>query len=136
MLRPRLSFNVDENRRLIVIRYIGDIGGEDIVPEMLSRLSGVDKVWEYDSIFDLTRHNALVEMRDHDALAKGWLNMTAGRDAGRRTAVVSLDPLIAARLPLVQAMFPFRTMMLFTSMAAAEAWLGEERDTGEATSAA
>lgn len=128
MLRPRVLFAADQRRRLITIRYIGNIAGDIVVSTILDHLNVLERVWEYDSVFDLTRHEGLVEMRDHDAFARGWRNLAGGRDAGRRTAVVSLDPLIEARLPLLQSLFPFRTLMVFNSMSAAEAWLQEGRE--------
>ena len=123
MLRPRVGFAVDPTDLIVTVRYIGAIGGDHIVPAVLKGFAAVERAWDYDCIFDLSRHDGLVEIRDNDALARGWLNLTGGRDAGRRTAVVSSDPLIDARLPLIQPMFPFRTLMTFASVEAARGWL-------------
>lgn len=131
MLRPRVGFTVDQTDRIVTVRYIGAIGGDAIIPAVLGGFSAVEHVWKYDCIFDLSRHNGLVELRDNDALGRGWLNLSGGRDAGRLTAVVSNDPLIDARLPLIQPMFPFRTLMTFASVEAARTWILASRTEAE-----
>jgi hypothetical protein len=127
MLRPRIGFQIDETQRMVTVRYIGAIDGDQVVREVLGAYQGLDRAWEYDCIWDLSRHAGVVGIRHNDALAQGWKNITGGRDAGRLTAVVSTDPLIDARLPLTQVMFPFRTVALFGNVEAARAWIEATR---------
>ena len=123
MLRPRISVQVDEAQRIVTARYIGAVHGDQVVDEVLSVYRTLDKAWEYDCIWDLSRHAGWVEIRHNEALAQGWKNIAGGRDAGRLTAVVSCDPLIDVRLPLTQVMFPFRTVALFGTVEAARLWI-------------
>jgi len=127
MLRPRVSFLIDEPERIVTVRYVGALNGDQIVPEMLAAYRGLERAWEYDCIHDLRRHEGRVEIRDNEALGRGWQEVCGGRDAGRRTAIVSNDPLIDARLPLTQRMFPFRVVALFGTVEAARVWIAESR---------
>ncbi len=127
MLRPRIGFQADEAERIVTVRYIGAIDGEQVVREVLEAFGALDRAWEYDCIWDLTRHAGVVGIRSNDALSHGWKNIAGGRDAGRLTAVVSTDPLIDARLPLTQTMFPFRTVALFGTVDAARRWIEATR---------
>ena len=127
MLRPRISFHADETRRIATVRYIGAVHGDQVIDEVLSAFRTLDKAWEYDCIWDLSRHEGWVEIRHNDGLAQGWKTIAGGRDTDRLTAVVSIDPLIDARLPLTRAMFPFRTVALFGAVEAARLWIEATR---------
>ncbi len=128
MLRPRIGFQVDKAQNIVTVRYIGAVHGDQVVSEVLGAFRALDGAWEHDCIWDLTRHTGWVEIRHIDALSEGWRNIAGGRDAGRFTAVVSVDPLIDVRLPLTQAMFPFRTVGLFGTVEAARAWIEARRN--------
>ena len=127
MLRARIGFHVDEIEKIVTVRYVGQIDGERAVPEVLTAFRALSQPWDYDCIWDLSRHEGKVEIRDNDALALEWQSLCGGRDAGRMTAVVSLDPLIDVRLPLTQRLFPFRTIALFGTVAAARVWMQSAR---------
>lgn len=128
MLRPRISFQTDEAQRIVTVRYVGAVDGDQVVREVLGFFRALDKAWEYDCIWDLTRHTGWVEIRHIDDLSDGWKAITGGRDAGRYTAVVSLDPLVDVRLPLTQRMFPFRTVALFGTSETAWSWIEASRN--------
>ena len=136
MLRPRVGFHVDEAHRIATVRYIGAINGDRVVPDVLRAFRALERAWEYDCVFDLTRHDGFVEIGDGDVLDCGWQDICNGRDIGRHTAVVSVDPLIGARLPLLQGLFPFRTVKMFGSADAARAWICDQRKQSSNASAA
>ena len=127
MLRPRVSVHIDEARRIATVRYVGAINGDRIIPEVLAAYGALERPWEFDCVWDMRRHTGRTEIRDNEALSRGWLNLCGGRDAGRLTAVVSSDPLIDARLPLTQQLFPFRTVALFGTVEAAWDWIETSR---------
>ena len=128
MLRPRIVFQADEAQRIVSVRYIGAVDGDQVVSEVLGFFRALDKAWAYDCIWDLTRHTGWVEIRHIDELSDGWKAITGGRDTGRYTAVVSLDPLVDVRLPLTQRMFPFRTVALFGEAEVARQWIETARN--------
>jgi hypothetical protein len=125
MSRSRLTLSVDEDHKLFVVRYIGEIGGEDINDSMLTQLSRLDKPWEYHSIIDMRRHDATVLSSEIEDLAKRWNEMARGRDHGARIAVISEDPLVHARQNLTQAMFPGRVMGYFYTFDEGLEWIKE-----------
>ena len=113
MSRSRLTLSIDEDHKLFVVRYIGDIEGEEINDSLLAQLSRLEKPWEYHTLIDMRRHDATVLVTEIEDLATRWNQMARGRDHGARIAVISEDPLVHARQNLTQAMFPGRLMGYF-----------------------
>ncbi len=136
MLRPRVSVTVDESARIATVRYVGAINGDVIIPEVLRLYGAIEQPWDYDCIWDMSRHTGHTETRDNEALARGWQAICGGRDLGRHTAIVSVDALIGARLTLTQRLFPFRTLAVFGKIDAARAWLETARADAKAPSVA
>ena len=123
MSRSRLTLSVDEDHKLFLVRYIGEIGGGEINDSLLTQLSSIDKPWEYHTLIDMRRHDAAVLVSEIEDLAKRWNEMARGRDHGARIAVVSEDPLVHARQNLTQAMFPGRVMGYFYTFDEALDWI-------------
>lgn len=136
MLRARVGFHIDEAHRLVTVRYVGAICGDEIVPRMEAAYRALDRAWRYDCIHDLRRHTGRMDIRDNEALAECWHEVAGGRDVGRCTAIVSSDPLVDARLPLTQKLFPFRSLAVFGTLEAARSWIETVRAEAEATSVA
>lgn len=126
-MRSRLVFQILAEERIAVIRYIGDIGGDRIVPEIVGHLDALEQPWTWDMIFDLRRHDGIVEVRHYEAVAAHWKTLAKGLDIGRRSAAVSSDPLVGARLTIMDSLFPGRIIASFQSMEQARDWLREGR---------
>ncbi len=126
-MRSRLVFQTLPAERVLIIRYIGDIGGDRVVPEVIQHLDALEQPWAWDMIFDLRRHDGLVEVRHYEAVAAHWKSLAKGLDAGRRSVAVSSDPLVGARMTIMDSLFPGRIMTSFQSMEAARDWLREGR---------
>ena len=125
MSRSRLTLSVDEDHKLFVVRYIGDIGGEEINESLLTQLSRLDKPWQYHTIIDMRRHDAAVLSSEIEDLAARWNEMARGRDSGARIAVISDDPLVHSRQSLTQALFPQRVMGYFYTFDEGLDWVKE-----------
>ena len=123
MSRSRLTLSVDEDHKLFLVRYIGEIGGGEINDSLLTQLSSIDKPWEYHTLIDMRRHDAAVLVSEIEDLAKRWNEMARGRDHGARIAVVSEDPLVHARQGSTQSLFPQRVMNYFYSFDEALDWI-------------
>jgi len=123
MSRSRLTLSVDEDHKLFVVRYIGEIAGDDITDSLLMQLSRIDKPWEYHTLIDMRRHDAAVLVTEIEDLARRWNEMARGRDAGARIAVISEDPLVHARQNMTQAMFPQRDMGYFYTFDEGLEWI-------------
>ncbi len=127
MGRSRLTLTVDEDHRILIVRYIGDIDGEQINHNVMQQIADVAEVWTYDSLIDMRRFENTVLVTEIEDLAMRWNGLAAGRDRGCFTAVISADPLVRARLPLTQALFPVRTLAQFGSFDEGLDWLKTQR---------
>jgi hypothetical protein len=127
MIRARIAFRADPARRLIVVRYIGDLGGDQLCREMMDLFRDVENVWEYDCLYDLTRHEGTVSSAHNEELGRQWRDLVQGRDTGRCTAIVSRDPLLHARASVSQSAFSARTLALFYTVEEGEAWIADRR---------
>ncbi|WP_443747562.1 hypothetical protein [Asticcacaulis solisilvae] len=126
-MRSRLVFQVLPDERIAIARYIGDIGGDRIVPELQAHLETLDQPWTWDMIIDLRRHEGIVGVADYEAMAAHWKGLAKGLDIGRRSAAISSDPLVGARLTVMDALFPGRIMGAFMTMEDARDWLRQGR---------
>ena len=127
MGRSRLTLTVDNDHRILIVRYIGDIDGEQINHSMMQQLTSVPEAWTYDSLIDMRRHDGTVLATEIEDLATRWNLFAQARDRGCFTAVISGDTLVRARLPLTQALFPTRTLAQFTGFDEGLDWLKAQR---------
>ena len=127
MIRARIAFRAEPADRLIVVRYIGALDGETLVRQLMTHFRATEAAWEYDCIFDLTRHEGVVQAAHNEELGRQWLDVTQGRDTGRMSAIISTDPLVHSRLRGSQTMFPHRTLAVFNTVDEGRAWIAIER---------
>ena len=123
MLRPRLTFKADPATRILFVRWIGDMPGRDIVDGMIGHMKTMEQPWTYDMVIDLLRFEGHLHLPESDALGQVWRELAQGRDAGRRSAIVTGDPLLAARLSMTRETFPGRTLAMFGQVQEALTWL-------------
>ena len=122
-LRARVTFSIDEASRTLVFRYIGDLTGDWLYAQIINYIQTVEEPWHYDFLVDARRLEGVIRASDTEAFGRWWAECAQGRDAGRRIAVVSSDPLIHARKGLRDAIFPHRTSGIFDTMDEAQEWL-------------
>ncbi len=125
--RSRLSMTVDEASRIIVLRYLGHIEGEQINSSMMQQLAQLPEPWTYDSIVDMRRYEGVVLADEIQELGMRWALLAQGRDRGHFTAVISDDALVKARLHITQSAFPFRTLAYFDSFDDGLDWIKARR---------
>lgn len=128
MGRSRLTLTVDEDHRILIVRYIGDIDGEQINHNVMQQIADVAEVWTYDSLIDMRRFENTVLVTEIEDLATRWNGLAQARDRGCFTAIISDDPLVRARLPLTQALFPVRTLAQFGNFDEGLEWLKAQRN--------
>lgn len=122
-MRPRLSFNIDESEKLVVIRYIGNLPGHEIVETLAANLKAMDAPWLYDMIFDMRRFEGFVPFEELSLLAMNWAEIAQGRDKGRKVAIISEDPLVHARFSAYKQEFPTREFRVFKEFGETSAWI-------------
>ncbi|MFT4091425.1 MAG: hypothetical protein QM645_11880 [Asticcacaulis sp.] len=122
-MRPRLSFNIDESQKLVVIRYIGNLPGHEIVETLSAKLVSMQSPWLYDMVFDMRRFEGFVPFEELSLLAMNWAKIAQGRDKGRKVAIISEDPLIHARFSAYKQEFPTREFRVFSDFGETSAWI-------------
>ena len=119
----RVAFSIDELRKTLIFRYIGDISGDRLYAQALDHIQTVEAPWLYDFLVDTRRFDGVIRAGDTERFGRQWADLAQGRDAGRRIAVVSRDPLIRARKNLRDAIFCHRQSGVFATMDEALEWL-------------
>lgn len=122
-MRPRLSFNIDEEQKLIVIRYIGALDGHEIVATLSKNFEAMGDPWLYDMVFDMRRFDGFVPFEELGLLARNWAVLAQGRDMGRKVAIISSDPLVHARFGAYKQEFPTRTFQVYSDINEGWMWL-------------
>jgi len=127
MTRARVTLTADISARIIFVRYIGDIDGISITESSISQFSDVENVWEYDTIFDLRRFEGVLLSPEVQALGERWRELVSGRDFGRRSAIITQDPFLIARLPTTRQRFPGRQIEIFADFDEGLDWIKNAR---------
>ena len=128
-MRSRLTLTIDHESRILLMRYIGAIEGEEINLSMMQQLSQLGEPWTFDTIVDMRRYDGVVLGEEIQELGMRWSILAQGRDKGRSIAVISEDPLVWARQSLTQAAFPFRKLAYFNTFDEGLDWIKSGRDT-------
>jgi hypothetical protein len=123
MTRARVTLTVDHDARIIFVRYIGEVDGQTITERSISQFSDVENVWEYDAIFDLRRFDGVLLSPEVQELGERWRELVSGRDAERRSAIITSDPFLIARLPVTRQRFPGRTIEIFATFDEGLEWI-------------
>lgn len=123
MTRARVTLTVDRESRIIFVRYIGDVDGRTVTESSITQFSDIENVWEYDAIFDLRRFDGVLLSPEVQALGERWRELVSGRDAGRRSAIITGDPFLIARLPATRQRFPGRTIEIFADFDEGLQWI-------------
>ncbi|MFT4075450.1 MAG: hypothetical protein QM647_07945 [Asticcacaulis sp.] len=127
MTRSRITLTADKEARIVFIRYIGDVDGQTITETSISQFSDIEQVWAYDAIFDLRRFDGVLLSSELQELGDRWRALANGRDAGRRSAIITSDPFPMARLPATRAQFPGRVIDIFSTFDEGLEWIKSGR---------
>ena len=129
MTRARVTLSADKATRIIFVRYIGDVDGQSITESSINQFSDVENVWEYDAIFDLRRFDGVLLSPEVQQLGERWRELVSGRDMGRRSAIITSDPFVIARLSVTRQRFPGRTIEIFATFDEGLEWIKAGRPT-------
>lgn len=122
--QPKIDRQAD--RDLMVVSY-PLLGNCTSVPhKVMENMRGDPQPWRWNILFDMLPFEGHEVFEEWEAFARAWYDVAGDRDSGRRMAVVSDKPLIAARFRThsYQDLFPTREMRLFASLDDALAWAG------------
>jgi len=121
----RLAWSVDPDLRLLTILCRGGVSDHDL-------LSRIPRIWE--ACPEVIGYNTLVDARGLTSeggwtwpalrgIARQWREFAQGRDAGRRTAIVTNDTWIAMLAGAFVIDYRGRGFRCFGDPAPARAWL-------------
>jgi hypothetical protein len=114
---------VDDHRKVMVLRVIGPMPGEEYADRLFEAYAGVADAWNYARLIDFRRFEGDLGLRQIEAIAERWHTMTADIDYRSKVAVVSIDPLDALRVPVASPQFPKETICHFRDFHEAMNWL-------------
>lgn len=128
----RMNVFVDDHRKVMVLRVIGPMPGDEYAERLFEAYGGVADAWNYARLMDFRRFEGELSFRQIEAIAERWKTMTADVDYCGKVAVVSTDPLDAVRVPAVSPQFPKETVCHFRDFYEAMDWLTAPDAEGEA----
>jgi hypothetical protein len=118
-----VTWEVDRDRRLTILRLVGDVNGKML-------LDRIETFWRAEP--ECIGNQCIVDMRafvgdltyyDLVAIAKRWREVARERDAGRGIAIVTRDRFAGLMLKVVALLFTTRRFALFNDMDDALRWI-------------
>ena len=119
----RFNSFVDKERKILIVRPIGDMPGAYFVDKLFEFYARVDAPWTFNRVSDLRRFDGKLCQADLDKIAELWVKLADGHAYHAHVAVVSLDRLASFRVAAVSSQFPNETICVFTDYHEAIAWL-------------
>jgi len=128
MARSRITLSLDLDQKLMILRYIGDLAGDEVNLNVMQQLVTVPEVWNFDSMIDMRRYHGTILFSEIEELSASWNGLVQGRDSGKSTAIISDDPLVRARLSSTQSLFPLRVIENFNTFDEGLDWIKSRRE--------
>lgn len=119
----RLTFMANPERRLIIVRPIGDLSARAFIDELFAHYASVAEPWTYNRLTDFRRFSGFLSEQNLAEIADRWRALADGHVYHSHVAVVSFDALDRLRVPAVSPMFPNETICLFSDYHEAMGWL-------------
>lgn len=114
---------VDYEHLQISLHLLNNIDADDAKRNIVAAYTEVPAAYQYDWLVDLTALSAPFSEADNIELGRVWQKIAKGRDVGRRTAFVTTDPVMQARLRQSQATSSYRMIDVFDTVDLAQNWL-------------
>lgn len=128
----RMNVFVDDHRKVMVLRVIGPMPGNEYAERLFEAYAGIPDPWNYARLMDFRRFEGEIGFQDVDAIASRWNAITTGLVYHSKVAIVSDNPLDAVRVPAASPQFPNETICHFRDFHEAMDWLTASDAEGEA----
>lgn len=122
-----IEFNVDRERRILIISYIGDVTGSMVLGQTPPIWRLHPEVVVCDCIIDATHATGPVSWDVIKEVAAQWREFSRLRDKGRNTVIVGTDPYLIAYTKAIGLMFPGRKTLVRETVEQATDWLLGQR---------
>ncbi len=98
--------------------------------KVMENVRGDAEPWRWNFVFDMLPFEGHEMFAEWESFAGEWYALAGDNDRGHRIAVISDDPLIAARFAThsYQDLFPTREVRLFAHLDEGQAWAVEQPD--------
>ena len=122
---PEITWEIDHQRRLLIIRYFGDVTGEMAVSQIPEIWRRHPEVLTYNCLIDQTQYTGSIGIDDVKEISDQWYKFADGRDVGKRTAIVSTDEWTDQVVKAIAIHFKTQFLATFNTCEKAQVWLAE-----------
>jgi hypothetical protein len=129
-VQGRVSLRVDEGQKIAWLRYYGDLHGDALLNEIKAGVEAVEAPWTYDFVIDMRRFEGVTMLSDLTSFAAYWAELCGPEDKGHMTAVITVNPLVRARMSVTQSLFPKDEIEAFDSLDEGLEWILAQRQAG------
>ena len=119
----RISFSVDEDRRIVIVGLHGVIEGQAFIDQLTAGLKALSRPWAYDYIDDMRQYEGVTLFKDLETFASVWADLVKGHDKGHLVALISTNPVIRFRLSATRALFPMNRIENFDTLDEGLEWI-------------
>jgi len=118
-----LTWDVDPERHVTVLRLTGDLDGQSVRARIEAFWQAHPEAIANHCVVDMRNYTGDLGYDDLTTIAQQWRKLARGRDAGRGTAIVTNDRFARLLMRAVALLFPSRRFALFAEMDEATQWL-------------
>ncbi len=118
-----LTWEVDPERRITVLRLVGDLDGGAVCAGIEAFWSAHPESIPNHCVVDMRNYTGNLAYDDLATIGTRWRVLAQGRDAGCGTAIVTHDRFATFLMRVVMLLFPTRRFALFADVDEAMNWL-------------
>jgi len=118
-----LTWDVDPDRHLTVLRLGGDLDGRAVRARIKALWHAHPETIANHCVVDVRKYTGDLGYDDLTAIALEWRKLAREQDAGRGTAIVTNDRFARFLMRAIATLFPTRRFALFAQMDEAMHWL-------------
>ena len=123
---PEIVWEIDHQRRLLTIRYIGDVTGEMVISQVPEIWRQNPEVLTYNCLIDQILYTGSIGIDDVREISNRWYEFVgAQNDNGKRTAFVSRDEWTDQVVKAIAVHFQTHIFATFPTCEQALVWLAE-----------
>ena len=128
MDRSLFTYEVSHSDNLISFHCLQDVDEIRLKDNLTACFHEEPNAYGFDWLLDFSPVSQALSAANIKDIGRAWQRMAKGRDVGKRTAYITLDPLMRERVLIPSASLPYRTIRAFERLDEAHTWLRTLRD--------
>jgi len=121
-----IKWEIDHQRRLLTIRYVGDVTGEMVILQVPEIWRRNPEVLTYNCLIDQILYTGSISIDDVREISSRWYEFVGGRnDNGKRIAIVSRGEWTDQVVKAIAVHFRTHSFATFHTCEPALDWLAE-----------